>query len=93
MKINELKGWAEFKGREASLNASYFPNEKAFQKEKESCEAVVKLINKEIEYVPKKDWIGNIDVHTCKCGASYIDACFDGYCGKCGQKLRWEEND
>ena len=50
-----------------------------------SSTAIKKQIIKELPLMK----LGKIQCHRCTCGAYFIDEKFDGYCGNCGQRIKW----
>ena len=48
----------------------------------------IEKLQKEIPYTCKVE-DNKFGYHKCKCGVYFVDKHFDGYCGRCGQKIKW----
>lgn len=49
---------------------------------------IYQALQKEIPYTCKVE-DNKFGYHKCKCGVYFVDKHFDGYCGRCGQKIKW----
>lgn len=47
----------------------------------------VRAMGKQVPVILDSD--NKLGYHKCKCGVYFEDEHFDGYCGKCGQRIRW----